>query len=218
MTKAYAYCRCSGVGQISGDTWERQIGAINAYAAVHGFEVVRVFRDEGVSGTLADRPGLGELLLSLAENGVKTVLIEKLDRLARDLMVSEMIVADFQKQGFNLVSVHEGDDLLSSDPTRVLIRQIFSAFAAYEKSMLVLKLKAARDRIRASGKRCEGQVPFVEKNPAVVARVIELRAGGLSQRLAAEALNAEGLSSSRGRAFTRKIVDDIEGRLEHVSR
>jgi DNA invertase Pin-like site-specific DNA recombinase len=70
---------------------------------------VRVFREQGVSGTtdLENRPALMELLEALAANGVKLVLIEKLDRLARDLMVQETIIGDLRKRGFDLISVTE---------------------------------------------------------------------------------------------------------------
>jgi DNA invertase Pin-like site-specific DNA recombinase len=55
-------------------------------------------------------------------------------------MVSESILADFQRKGVTVVSVAE-PDLCSSDPTRILMRQMMSAFAQYEKSMIVLKLR-----------------------------------------------------------------------------
>ena len=57
-------------------------------------------------------------------NGTKLVLVEKLDRLARDLMVQETIIGDLRKNGFDLISVME-PDLLQDDPSRKLMRQIF---------------------------------------------------------------------------------------------
>lgn len=52
---------------------------------------MKVFSEEGISGTtdLENRPALMDLLEALAANGTKLLLIEKLDRLARDLMVQE---------------------------------------------------------------------------------------------------------------------------------
>lgn len=49
-----------------------------------------------------------------------------------------------------------GDD----DPTRTLIRQVLGAIAQFEKSVIVLKLRAARERVRKSKGRCEGRKPF----------------------------------------------------------
>jgi DNA invertase Pin-like site-specific DNA recombinase len=98
---------------------------------------------EGISGTseLHGRKALLELLAKQA-NGAQIVLIEKLDRLARDLMVQENLIADIQKRGFRLISVAE-PDLLENDPTCKLIRQIIGAISEYVKQMIVLKLRGA---------------------------------------------------------------------------
>ena len=80
---------------------------------------------------LASRPALLEMMEALHSNGVKLVLLEKLDRLARDLMIQETIIGDLRKYGFELVSVIE-PDLCQDDPTRKLMRQIIGAIAEYE--------------------------------------------------------------------------------------
>ena len=104
MTKAFGYVRVSGKSQVEGDGFERQELAIRKYAKAHDIQVVRVFREKGVTGTKAceDRPAWMDLMESLHSNGTKTVIIEKLDRLSRDLMVQEVTVADIQKDGFEL--------------------------------------------------------------------------------------------------------------------
>ena len=58
--EAVSYLRCSGLGQVDGDTWDRQTAAIGKYAKNHGMIVVDEFRDAGVSGAkdLDSRPGL----------------------------------------------------------------------------------------------------------------------------------------------------------------
>lgn len=53
-------------------------------------------------------------------------------------------------------------DLLKDDPSRKLMRQIFGAIAEYEKTMIVLKLRGARVRMRARNGRCEGAKPYGE--------------------------------------------------------
>ena len=96
---------------MEGDGFTRQLKAIREYAAAHDMRIVNVYREEGVSGTKesADRPAWSELMTALHSNGVRVVIVEKLDRLARDLMVQETIVADLRKYGFELVSVAEPD-------------------------------------------------------------------------------------------------------------
>ncbi len=151
--KAFCYLRVSGKAQIDGDGFDRQLIACETYAAANNIDITEVFREEGVSGTkeLDDRPALSELLAALEENGVKTILIEKVDRLARDLMVQETIIGDMQRSGYTIISVAE-PDLCSQDPSRILIRQIFGAIAQYDKSITVLKLKGARQRIAKQGR------------------------------------------------------------------
>src|ERR1700758_5359981 len=95
MTRAFAYLRVSGKGQLEGDGFPRQLTAIEQYAKANGIRIERVFREEGVSGTkeLENRPALQELLEALQSDGIKLVMVEKLDRLARDLMVQETIIS-----------------------------------------------------------------------------------------------------------------------------
>src|ERR1041385_5430170 len=98
MVKAFAYLRVSGKGQVKGDGFPRQLQAIKTYAAAQDIKIVQVFREEGVTGTKEslDRPAWSEMMTALHGDGVKTIIIEKLDRLARDLMVQEATIADLQ--------------------------------------------------------------------------------------------------------------------------
>lgn len=105
-----------------------------------------------------DRPAWRELMAKLHGDGVRTVIVEKLDRLARDLMVQESVIADLRKYGFELISVHE-PDLMASDPTRVLSRQMLGALAQYDKGQIVVRLRGARLRKKAQTGRCEGRKP-----------------------------------------------------------
>ena len=205
-TKCFGYVRVSSKSQVDGDGPERQEKAIRDYARAHGIGVVEIFTDGGVSGTLEDRPALAEMLVSLEQNGhgVKTVVIEKLDRLARDLMVQEGIIRDFKRHDVALISAIEGADLLADDPTRKLVRQVLGAIAEYDKQMLVLKLAAARRRMRARTGKCEGQKSYTETDhgQAAISRLLELRKQGKSWQETAEAMNAEGHKTKRGLAWT----------------
>jgi DNA invertase Pin-like site-specific DNA recombinase len=203
MQKAFAYLRVSGRGQIEGDGFARQRVAIKAYAAAHDFRIIREFREEGVRGSIEtmDRPAWAEMMAALHANGVRTIIVEKLDRLARDLMVQEAAIADLRKYGFTLVSVQE-PDLMANDPTRVLMRQLMGAVAQYDKSQIVAKLRGARMRMRATTGRCEGRKPYgqFEGEGVVIARMKALRAEGLGFDRIAAKMNTEGIETrTRGR-------------------
>ena len=210
--KAFAYLRVSGKGQVDGDGFSRQLIAIEKYSQANGLKIRKVFREEGISGTkeLENRPALQELLAATTDTDVKVVIIEKLDRLARDLMVQETIIGDLRKRGIELVSVAE-PDLCSDDPSRKLVRQIFGAISEYEKCMIVLKLRGARQRMKARTGRCEGMIAFgegrTEKN--VVRRILELRAGGLAVDKIATTLNAEDLRPKYGKQWYGSSVSNV---------
>lgn len=210
--KCFVYLRVSSVGQIEGDGYDRQLIACEGYAASHDLEIVEIFREKGVSGTkeLDDRPALSELFAALEENGIKTVLIEKIDRLARDLMVQESIIGDMQKSGYTLISVAE-PDLCSTDPSRVLIRQIFGALAQYDRAMIVLKLRGARQRAKAKHGRCEGSKPFGTKDgeEQTLHQIRAMRAAGIACDRIADALNTNGLSTRRGGPWRGATVNKI---------
>src|SRR5947209_6497973 len=140
-------------------------------------------------------------MMALHSNGVRTILIEKLDRLARDLIIQETIIADLHRNGFELVSVAE-PDLIANDPTRILMRQLLGAVAQYDKSQIVLKLRGARLRKRAKEGRCEGRKPygFYDGEAAIIERMKALRAEGLGYDRIAMQMNSDGLATrTRGR-------------------
>jgi DNA invertase Pin-like site-specific DNA recombinase len=212
VIKAFAYLRVSGKGQVEGDGFARQRKAIREYAAAHGIKIVREFKEEGVSGTkeLDNRPALLELMGALLSNGTKLVLVEKLDRLARDLMVQETLIGEMRKNGFELISVAE-PDLLQDDPSRKLMRQIFGAISEYEKTMIVLKLRGARNRIRQKAGKCEGAKRYGELpgETAALERMKQLRKEGLGFDRIAAALNTEGIPPRRGAKWHGLTVNKI---------
>jgi DNA invertase Pin-like site-specific DNA recombinase len=75
------------------------------------------------------------MIAAVLGNGVRTIVIEKLDRLARDPMVQEATIANPAKRAIALVSVAE-PDLMANDPTRILMRQFMGAVAQYDKSQI----------------------------------------------------------------------------------
>ncbi len=205
MKRAFGYCRVSSTGQAAEDRdgLVRQEKAIKEYAAALGIKIVRWFRDS-VSGTkdLDNRPALQELLTALHGNGIQLVIIEKLDRLARDLMIQESIIADLRRHDFQLISAME-PDLCSDDPTRVLLRQMMGAFSEYERKMIVQKLRGARQRARASHPDTyrEGRKPFGTRagEQEIIERIVSMRASGMGYDRIGEVLNDEHVPARKGR-------------------
>ena len=212
MTDVFAYLRVSGKSQIRGDGFRRQFIAIRQYCAAHQLRIVSIFKERGVCGAteLENRPALSALFDALEEDGVKTVVVEKLDRLARDLMVQETIIADMLKSGFALLSSCE-PDLCSTDPSRVLVRQIFGAIAQYEKCMIVLKLRGARQRKKAKTGKGEGRDAYGDKpgEGPILDLMREWKQKEIRYREIAEMLNVRGIPSRMGKDWKAGTVQKI---------
>jgi DNA invertase Pin-like site-specific DNA recombinase len=209
---AFSYLRVSGRGQIRKGGFPRQRDAIAEYAKANRIRILAEFRDEGVSGTkeLQDRDGLADLMAKLQTNGpVDLVLVENASRLARDLMVGEIILRELAKRGAKVIAADPATDLTvgNGDPTRKLIRQVLGAVAEFEKGVLVAKLAAGRRRARKAGKRVEGVKPFghYTGEAETLERILELsrkpRGRGMKRRtlqVICETLNTEGRKTRYG--------------------
>lgn len=211
---AYGYLRVSHKSQLEGDGFARQEAAIRKYVAENGIELAGVFRERGVSGTTDgdERQAWVDLmaLLMKSPGGADTIIIEGMDRLARELMVQEYIIKDLKRRGIKLRSIAE-PDLCSSDPTRVLVRQILGAVAQYERQMIVLKLRGARTRKKAAEGRCEGAKPYghYPGEHDVLARMVNLRGQGLSVHAVAETLNGLSIKPRRGAKWHENAIARI---------
>jgi DNA invertase Pin-like site-specific DNA recombinase len=219
-TKAFSYLRVSGKGQIGGDGFPRQRTTIAAFAEDNGLDVVEEFEDAGVSGTLglADRPGLTALLEATMAGGISIVLVEKADRLARDLVESELLLRTFREHEIRVIEADGGHELTNSgdaSPTTVLIRQVLAAVSEFEKSGLVAKLRAARDRVRSQRGRCEGPPAYGARGEeaAGLKRLLEVATDhdGRPRSLAeiAATLNAERVPTRTGRPWARSTVQTL---------
>jgi DNA invertase Pin-like site-specific DNA recombinase len=218
--QAVSYLRVSGKAQVKGNGFPRQRAAVEKYAKSKGLTMVGEYLDKGISGTkeLEDRNGLAELLDRVESNGVKVVLVERADRLARDLVVGEVLLRQFRDIGIKVIAADSGTDLTvdDDDPTRVLIRQVLGAVSQFEKSVIVLKLRAARNRTRKRDGRCEGRKPFgyYPGEAVVLKRIRELRRKPRGKKRpsfqqVADALNEEGHATRNGGPWNRGSVHAI---------
>lgn len=225
MTKAFGYLRVSGTGQIDGDGLVRQRDKIEKYAAAHDIEIVEWFTDGAVKGKteLENRPGLAALLDRVESNGVRIVIIEIADRLARDIIVSEIIIRQFIKAQCKIILADGGMDLTAGDdsnPTAKLVRQILGAVAEFDRCIIVLKLRAARDRIRRNGGRCEGKKPYGAKpgESQLLERIKEMRQHKRMGQIA-DQLNSDAVPTRSGKpwkpAMVAKILRKMKAKESH---
>ena len=217
-TQAVGYLRVSGKSQLDGNGPDRQEELIRAFAAKNGIEVTKCYT-EAYTGTEADRPVFSEMLADLLTNGCRTIIVECLDRLARDLIVQMGLLNMLIEKGVTLISAMTGEDVtagVQDDPMRKAMIQIQGVFSELEKALLVRKMSKAKAAIRATGVKCDGRKSYGEKDgeQAILDRVRVLRRKPrlgvkLTWEEVAAALNAEGLRNRAGREWTRQNLHKV---------
>src|SRR5205807_9208055 len=142
---------------------------------------------------LDSRRGLFDALEAISAGQGGGLVIYRLDRLARDLVLQEQLLADVRRMGAEVHSTSAGeagylaDD--PDDPSRALIRQILGAVSQYERAMIRLRMRSGRQRKAARGGYAGGRPPYGWRaegrelvadadEQATLARIRELRAAG----------------------------------------
>jgi site-specific DNA recombinase len=156
LTKAVIYCRFSPRRNSDDcESNETQLHYCRAYCAKQGWKIVAEKSDEALSGDEMDRPGLWEAV-ELARRGVALV-VYKADRLARDVLMEEMIRSQVNKAGGRVITVEGTNGDSAQDD---LLRTIMAAVAQYEKKMIAARTRAAMLRHQASGRAMSHIAPY----------------------------------------------------------
>ena len=127
-------------------------------ANLRGWPVHSMHRDEGVSGKTMDRPGLEAALAELGPDDV--LLVYRRDRLARDLLLAELIRRQVAAAGARIVAVEGDVDGDADDPHLVFVRQVMDAVAELERKMIAARTKASMRAQQRAGKRVGRYAPY----------------------------------------------------------
>jgi DNA invertase Pin-like site-specific DNA recombinase len=176
-------------------TLDVQVEAVTGWAAAAGHELVDV-AVETVSGSTEpeDRSVLGRLLDRLAAGEADALVVTTTDRCARTQAVHRL---DYygDREGWTLLILDALDRRHS--PEAQLLHGIRVSVAAYERALIARRTRAALAYRKSIGvrigrpRRCPDDV---------LARVLELRAGGLRLVDVAEAMNDAGVPTPGGGA------------------
>lgn len=209
----FAYLCISRCAQ--GYDFPRQRQAVRKYAAANRMRVAQYFEEQVVPGKSGwdERPAWLAMLDKITGGGIRTILIEKLDRLAREPLVQEHIIADLHERRVALISVAE-PDLFVNDPNRIVLRQIMGAIHQYRRAMLGFKLKAAKDPRPKDVGRSAGGKPYGDRpgETAIRDRIKAMRSSGSTLQAICDKLDSEGIKTRRGRRWAPITVARIAAR------
>ena len=138
-----AYIRVSTDEQVNGTSLDNQRKACLDYARSKGWElpVENIFREEGESAKIMDRPELLRLLDYCRHNKGKIThcIVWKVDRLARNLENHTVIRAMLAKSGVSLVSVTEP---IADDPMGRAREGMLAVFAQLDNDVRAARTSA----------------------------------------------------------------------------
>lgn len=223
MKQVLAYLRVSTASQLDGDGFPRQKDACRKFAESRGWSVARFFEEQqSGSDHLFDRPMMQELLALCGGGVFDIILVERMDRIARDVIVAELFFRECKSKGVQVFSADSGEELVnaSGDPTRTLIRQILGALSEWDKAQICRKLLAGRrKKVRETGEPCGGPQPYGrnrdertrEQEMKVIARICQLKEEcNMTFNAVARELNYDKVPTPRlARGWSRGIVHHL---------
>jgi DNA invertase Pin-like site-specific DNA recombinase len=131
---------------------ENQIAELTAVAKRRGWEIVQIYRDEGISGAKGreDRPGLDAMLKDAGRGKFDVIMAWSIDRLGRSL--SDLLRTMQELEAFKVDIFVDQQGLDTTTPMGRLIFQVTGAFAEFERAMIRQRVRAGLKRAVASGK------------------------------------------------------------------
>jgi len=154
---------------------------LQVVAERHGWQVLSVYRDQGISGAKGrdKRPGLDRLLQAVARKEFDLVAAWSVDRLGRSLIDLVGILQEFHAKHVDLYLHQQGID--TTTPAGKAMFQMMGVFAEFERSMIHERVMVGLARARAEGTQL-GRPAKVAGNAAKVQTIRAARAAGKSIR------------------------------------
>jgi DNA invertase Pin-like site-specific DNA recombinase len=163
MRKAVLYLRVSTVDQTTANQ-ERELREI---ADRMGCEIVKVYKDHGISGAKGrdKRPQFDALCRAAARREFDMVMAWSVDRLGRSLQDLVAFLSELHALKIDLFLRQQGLD--TTTPAGKAMFQMMGVFAEFERAMIQERVRAGIARARSEGKRL-GRPPIA---PALAERI-----------------------------------------------
>jgi DNA invertase Pin-like site-specific DNA recombinase len=194
-------------------TLKNQRLELDQVAQAHGWHIVQVFSDEGISGAKGrdKRPGFNGLLLGVTRKDFDLVAAWSVDRLGRSLQDLVGFLQELQAKKIDLYLHQQGLD--TSTPAGRAMFQMAGVFAEFERAMIVERVKAGLRRAELKGTRSGKPIGRPKMSRATETKILELLMQGLPIRKVA-ALVPCGTSTVQRMKRALAAPDHDPGELE----
>lgn len=147
---AAIYVRVSTEEQVKqGFSLDAQQDALENYAKALGYELYKMYRDEGKSAKDLKRPEMINLLRDAEARKFQAIFIYKLDRFSRSLKDLILTIDKLKEWGIDFVSLQ--DKIETASASGKLMFQIIGAFAEFERNIIGDRTKFGMERKAKEG-------------------------------------------------------------------
>lgn len=220
--RAAGYVRVSDESQVETHSLEAQRREIARYCERHGYQLISMYSDEGVSAhsdQIAKRPELVALLEAAKCNEFDVVVVHTLDRWARNVGVQRQALQHLGDAHVGFASVTESIDFTT--PAGKLMLTMIGGVSEFFSDQLAVHVSKSK-KVRVENGLPAGPLPFGYRaeEPAAVATplldeasavvgVFERKVAGDTNGQIAEWLNEQGFATRTGRMFTGHAIKDM---------
>lgn len=225
--KVVLYARVSSDRQDVDLSISAQLRALREYAAKNGYQVVREYVDEAVSGRSTDRPGFKAMIVAARQEHppFEAILVWKLSRFARNREDSIIYKSLLRKRGIQVVSINEP---VEDTPSGRLLEGIIEVIDEFYSASLSQDVLRGMRENAARGFHNGGRPPYgyklakvqdgaasrtkLEPDPKaapVVHRIFRDCLAGKGLKTIARGLSADGLSSKTGKKWGATSVEKM---------
>lgn len=161
-----------------------QFRDLRKYVEARDLETFKEYPENGVSGSKDRRPELDKLMNDARKRKFDVVLCWRFDRFGRSTRHLITALEEFKNLGIDFISYQENID--TSTPAGKVMFTMLSAFAEFERAILIERVRAGMANAKAKGKRIGRPAAQVDMD-----ELLKLRGQGLSIRQIARNLGID---------------------------
>lgn len=208
---------------------DNQRTILRKYAEERGFTIHDEYIDDGVSGTTFQRPEVQRLLDDAKTGVINTIIVKDLSRFGRNYIeVGQYVDYVFPAFGIRFIAIQDNVDTENRDSGAMEMMPIVNIFNEWHAANTSKKIRAVLKSNARDGKYharkapygyvksdTEKKTPIVdEEAAAVVKRIFEMRASGLSPHKIADKLNEDKIPNPSKYSFDKY---GIVGKRNHFN-
>ena len=213
------YCRLSKEDEQQGDSNSiiNQKEMLAKYAIENGFANHRFYVDDGVTGTVFNRPGLNEMLDEVKAGRVATVIIKDQSRIGRDVLEVGLMKRTFEDNDVRFIAANDCLDTANGFDIMSIFRDVLNEWYVADTSR---KIRAVWQAKGKSGQRLAvipiygyrkdpddpEQLVVDEESAAVVRRIFQLSVDGHGPAKIARMMNEAQILNPSAYKYDRGIM------------